>query len=161
MFLQRTIARLIDTLVSIMIMGLVALIVVRFQQKDTITLWGNWLGLWFILTLTGTSLILQHLLYQPLCDYFGGTIGKRLCKLTLTSDLQAYSKPQLWQCLLRSWPYILPTCIFLLFQSTTLNIVGISWFVLSNIVGNSALFWNKHPKTMLDALSKTSVITSR
>ena len=104
-FLQRAIARTIDTAIIFGIAYALQLIAVWFIKRD------NPNNVDFIIKSVGQAmpafaLMLWVLLYSPVMESTGGTVGKRIMRIRLI-DLDSGTIPAFRMCAARSWVYLI------------------------------------------------------
>ena len=104
-FLQRSVARIIDTAIVFGVAYAVQLLFVKFVRSD------NTYNVDFIVksveqAMPAFALITWVLVYSPLMESTGGTVGKRLMRIQLV-DLNTRELPQFRFCMARTWIYLI------------------------------------------------------
>jgi len=103
-FLQRAIARTVDTAIVFGVAYAAQLLFVRFVKSD------NTYNVDFIVksveqAMPAFALMLWVIIYSPLMESTGGTVGKRLMRIQLV-DLNTRTTPLFRMCMARSWIYL-------------------------------------------------------
>lgn len=125
-FLQRAFARTIDTTIIIGIAYGVELLSVYFIKKD------NPYNTDFIIksvsqAMPAFALMLWVLLYSPIMESTGGTIGKRIMRIKLV-DLDTGAIPVFRMCAARSWIYL----IFIVLALVPALLSCLAYFISDN-----------------------------
>ena len=103
-FLQRSVARIIDTALVFGVAYAAQLLFVKFVRSD------NTYNVDFIVksieqAMPAFALMFWVIIYSPLMESTGGTVGKRLMGIQLV-DLNSRTTPIFRMCMARSWIYL-------------------------------------------------------
>lgn len=104
-FLQRSVARIIDTAIVFGVAYAAQLLFVKFVRSD------NTYNVDFIVksieqAMPAFALMVWVIIYSPLMESTGGTVGKRLMRIQLV-DLNTRELPLFRMCMARSWIYLI------------------------------------------------------
>ncbi len=104
-FIQRSLARIIDTAIVFAVAYGAQLLFVRFVKSDSPY------NVDFIVksveqAMPAFALIVWVIIYSPVLESTGGTLGKRLMNIRLI-DLNTRKVPQFRMCMARTWVYMI------------------------------------------------------
>lgn len=104
-FIQRVMARIVDTAVVLMIAYGLGLIFLRFVRNNN-DYNVDYISKSIQQALPALALMIWVLLYSPIMESTGGTLGKRLVGIKLV-DLSSNELPVFRMCMARTWVYMI------------------------------------------------------
>ncbi|MCY7409287.1 MAG: RDD family protein [Chitinophagales bacterium] len=148
-FLQRAIARFVDTAIVLAVSYGVQQLFVSFIIKD------NSYNIAFLTksveqAMPAFALILWALIYSPLLEGYGGTIGKRLMRIQLV-DLKTRKIPDFRMCTARSWIYLV--FVILSFVPATVKGLEVLAIIGPAVLSCLAFFVSDYHQTWHDKIT--------
>ncbi len=103
-FLQRVISRLIDTAIILLITYSIQIVAFYFIKKDEIYN-ADYIMTGLSQAMPALAIMIWVLLYSPLMEASGGTVGKRIVGIKLVSE-HTLGMPPYRNFMIRSWVYL-------------------------------------------------------
>ena len=159
-FLQRSVARVIDTAVVVGVAYGAQLLFVKFAKSD------NTYNVAFLVksieqAMPAFALIVWAMVYSPVMESMGGTLGKRLMRIQLV-DLNTRTLPQFRYCMARSWIYLV--FVVLSFFPVTLSTSPFSFVLIGfgpAVLSCLAFFISDYHQTWHDKLTNMICVKKR